>query len=84
MRSRIACAAGVTGLAGAEEADRLFDRAVEHLGDVELAEPVLSTDAWNRRPSQSSQTVLTPAINPQIDVDHPAPLQAGQAPRSWR
>ena len=23
-----------------------------------------STDAWNRRPSQSSQTVVTPAIIP--------------------
>ena len=30
-----------TRLAGAEEADRVFDRQVEHLGDVEPAEPVV-------------------------------------------
>jgi hypothetical protein len=30
-----------TRLAGTEEADRVFDRQVEHLGDVEPAEPVV-------------------------------------------
>jgi hypothetical protein len=37
-----------------------------------------STDAWNRLPSQSSQTVVTPAIIAEVGVDHPGAV-AGRA-----
>jgi hypothetical protein len=38
-----------------------------------------STDASNRRPSHSSQTVVTLAMIPRSVSITPAPLQAGQA-----
>ena len=81
MRCRIACAAGVWVLADrGEEADRVRDRQVQHLGDVERAEPVVQ----HRRLEPPALAVLADrgdaSHHRKVGVDHPAPLQVGQAP----
>ena len=71
---------------GLEEADRIVHRQVEPFGDVcGRRGGTPGTDAWNRRPSQSSQTVETPAIMPKSVSITPAPLHVGHTPCGvWR
>ena len=66
----MACAAGVCALPVAEEADRVVDRQVEDLGDVEPAEPVVQ----HRRLEPSALALFADrgdaGHHRQVGVDH--------------
>ena len=75
-----------SGMPGAEESQGITDRQVEHLGDVETAEPVVEYDASNLRPSHSApQTVATLAMISQGRHRPPgAGPRLGRRPRNSR
>jgi hypothetical protein len=62
MRCRIACAAGVAALPAAKKPTASWIDRSSTSAMSSRPSRYFSTDGWNRRPSQSSQTVVTPAI----------------------